>query len=499
MENTLEKQNELLKDYPQLKEAIDNSGIAEAQALEYITFFLPYIKDLTEFSAEMKNINYKDPSPEDSEKSKELRIKFMKNRTASEKMKKTLKEHSLKIGNFIQGIYNVIEKNSSEYEQTLMYAEKFTENKEIERKESLRKARALELGQYLEDVSLYPLGEISEEAYQGILQGQVAVAKQKEEYERLTKVQSERALLLFPFRFIIDESKWNLLISDNTLAKLSETDFGALLQDAERAKEEKDNQEREEREKQAKINDRAKILSALGYKFDAEKKGYLLKLTDSLTLFIFEYSLEDDEEKFSEAIDIAKIEIEKVEKLKQEAIQKRNMLRDVRLKDLKPFDYVPVNSDLIANLNQTEWEAFYNSIKTAYEDKIENIRLEEEAKKNKAELRTSRLKRLEKYGFVLSEKEIDSMLRMTNEGYDNYINTLEVGWQKQQDDLKAEQEAGMKDKEKMNSLYDLLKDFIEKAGTMEFKSKKYKNAHININLKLDELNNNIHTFLNPKK
>lgn len=497
MEKQLTKPSNLLNDFPQLKETIEKSGLKEKDATNYLNEFIPFISELTVLSSEMKNINFENPSPEDSEKAKELRIRFMKNRTGSEKMKKALKEMSLKTGNFIQGIYNVIESNSSPNEEKLDYVEKYAEKKEAERKESLRKSRALELGQYMSNTEMFPLGEISEEAYQEMLKGQIHAKKAKEEEENISTLQQERQGQLFPYRELFEQQQWDLFSSENYLGKLHGNDWVILLCDSKKAQEEKDAYIKLEQEKQKIINERLRTISGMGFVYDTVSGTHNLEVEKNVHAVINEADLNATQENFDKIISGANNIIELIEKTKQETIQKQNMLRDVRLKYFKEIEFVPndhMKKDL-GTISENDFRALFDNAKDIVKNKKENEKLQVQLKQQEEEKKHSRLKRLEKYGFALSEAEIVSMLKMTEDGFDNYISTLERGYQ----EAEKEKEAAKGDKEKMQGFVKQLESFISGTSQLEFKSKKYKNAHSAIELKLAALKENINSFLNPSK
>lgn len=483
---------------PEIKEAIENSGMTKQEAQSFLVSFVPNIKTLSELLPEVKKINTENPTEEDCASAKELRLKILKNRTASDNTKKSIKAEFLMKGNLVQGIYNIIEKVSKENEDALSNIEKFLEIKEANEKAELKAKREAELGKYMDNVSLFPLGEIAEEAYQDILQGQIQLKKSKEVAEQKALLETQRRDAINPYL------SRDFELPEIELADLSVKDFAGLLTNAKIVREEKEAERKLNEERQKIINGRINTLSSMGFSYNNKENNYFFAGTNfdgtfACELIINNEELNSSEKSFNDLLAAHANIIGKIEEAKQEEKKKKIALQEERVKELSAFDYVPASLDAIASLDTNEWPAFVASIKQAYDDKKEKELLQKQLDDQKKELKASRLKRLEKYGFILTEKEIESMLKMSNEGYDNYISTIERGWQKQQEDLKAEQEAAMGDKAKMQGLFSRLEDFMQGSAQLEFKSKKYKNAHIAIEKKLEELKQNINSFLTPNK
>lgn len=249
--------------------AIEKSGLDKKEAEEYVKAFFPHFTALAELKEQIAGIiNTADPTEEQCAQAKEFRLTYVKNRTGSEKKKKELKDLSLRKGNFIQALYNVVLAESEPDEEALMKIEKHNELKEAARKENLRKSRALELSAYMEDVSSYPLGDISEEAYQGILNGQKALKEKQQRFEERQKEFTQYANM-------------NEVLT-TALMDMPDKEYKELLADAKAAFEEKERNEELERNKQKRINERIEHLSSRGFTFDPEKKEYRRDLQTSI-------------------------------------------------------------------------------------------------------------------------------------------------------------------------------------------------------------------------
>lgn len=474
---------------PEIKEAIEKSGITKQEADGFLLNFIPNIKALSEFIPEVIKIETLNPTAEDCTIAKELRMKILKNRTASQTIKETLKAEFLQKGAFIQSVFNIIEGVSKKNEEKLAQIEKHIELKEAKAKAELKAKREEELGQYMDNVSLFPLGEIAEEAYQDLLKSQKALKREKEQEQIIIDLQIQRLNEMNPYSHLFSEETRINFINDNFLGRLTIADWANLFKDAKEAKEAKDNELKLEQERQKIINGRINTLSSMGFIFNQEKKEYCytgknLDGSFACELYVNDFELNSTEEAFHKLLGAHANIIGKIMEAKQEEQRKRNELVSARVKELEKFNYVPANLESIASLDANEWTAYRDSHKQAFEDRKEKEVLQKQLDDQKKELKASRLKRLEKYGFVLSANEIESMLKMSNEGFDNYVNTLEKGWQKQQDDLKAEQEASKNDKSKMIALTE---DLNELTTKYVFKSKKHNKTYEAANIKINEL------------
>jgi hypothetical protein len=129
---------------------------------------------------------------------REARLALREIRINADKLRKELKEDSLRYGRAVQGVYNVIETNIIPIEKHLEAQEKFKEIYEMQQREALR----IEREQLVFDVRQYMfanvnLGEITEEDFQRLWTGaklQADAAQQaalKAESDRIAKEQAE--------------------------------------------------------------------------------------------------------------------------------------------------------------------------------------------------------------------------------------------------------------------------------------------------------------------
>lgn len=177
---------------PTLTSLVTNSGLAITESEYYALEFLPFIKRFVALREEMKQINYENPTLEDSKTARRVRLAMVENRglaKGSLGKKEKLKEGFNLRANYIQTLHNSIEKASKIEEPKLEEVEKFVQIQEQKRIEALKKSRLDELSQYLTNAELIDLGRMEEDAYQQLLTtSKIAHAAQQ---EALRKKQEE--------------------------------------------------------------------------------------------------------------------------------------------------------------------------------------------------------------------------------------------------------------------------------------------------------------------
>lgn len=126
------------------------------------------------------------------------RLELKNIRVNVEKIRKTLKEDSLREGKAIDGIANVIKALIVPVEQHLETQEKFAEVRAAERKAKRHADRIEKLSQFVDDVSFYSLEDITDEQFTALLEQckksyeeQQAAIKQAE-LDRITAEKAEK-------------------------------------------------------------------------------------------------------------------------------------------------------------------------------------------------------------------------------------------------------------------------------------------------------------------
>lgn len=124
---------------------------------------------------------------------RECRLALRKIRVAGDKVRKDLKEDSLRRGKAIDGFYNILLHLTDEEERRLEEQEKFAERKEAERKAALKAEREDALRPYKIDTAFMQLGEMSAEAFDQFLTNTKLAHQAKIEAER--RAEEERIRL----------------------------------------------------------------------------------------------------------------------------------------------------------------------------------------------------------------------------------------------------------------------------------------------------------------
>lgn len=213
---------------------------------------------------------------------KELRLKFVKNRTQGiTKWHKVNKEYFLAGGRFIDAVKNKEISVNEEIEQKLNDAEKHFENIEAERIQKLQNERFEMLKEYVEDELDIPenLGFMSDEFFETFLTGTKAGhekrIKEREE-EKLKEEERQKKVILYNERKELLIPYWNHLKEDLKSAdygELPQESFDIILHEAKQSSKKYDEEQAEIR----KENERLKIEADKKAKEDAEKEKQRLK------------------------------------------------------------------------------------------------------------------------------------------------------------------------------------------------------------------------------
>lgn len=127
---------------------------------------------------------------EGMKKARKLRLQLKDIRTETENIRKKLKKESLLKGRAIDGLANLVKFIIVPLEDHLEEQEKFAQIQEKKRLDELEEGRVKKLSEYVEDVSIYDLRNMSEEAYTDLLESQKRwfEIKEKQEAEKEEKI-----------------------------------------------------------------------------------------------------------------------------------------------------------------------------------------------------------------------------------------------------------------------------------------------------------------------
>lgn len=167
-----------------VKDAV--SGLPENKIAQLQKVLIPMFDKLDEFESEYNGILERPMDEEASKDARELRLKMVKIRTGTEKIRKEQKKEFVLAGKAVDGIAALVTHQVSSKESKLQEIEDYFENQEKERKSKLAEIRIEELKDYDCDGSALGLGEMSEEIYKSFLTGT------KTNYETAQKAETDR-------------------------------------------------------------------------------------------------------------------------------------------------------------------------------------------------------------------------------------------------------------------------------------------------------------------
>jgi len=187
-----------MKKNNQLTTIVKESGLQQNKVDNLLESFTGHFEKAKRLSNVAKEIVVTDESQVDlMSKARDVRLDLKHGRGRVEETRKKLKEQSLREGRAIDGISNVIKALIVPVEEHLLKQEKFVEIRETERLEKIHEERVGKLSQYVEDISLYNLKDMSTEAFDNLLKlskkaiDDKKAAEIKVEKDRISKEKAE--------------------------------------------------------------------------------------------------------------------------------------------------------------------------------------------------------------------------------------------------------------------------------------------------------------------
>jgi len=181
-----------------LIEIVEQSGLEKTQAQTILDKFTEFFDKAKVWEAKARKIVVTEETQVSVMKeAREARLALKEIRVEAEKVRKELKERSVREGKAIDGIANVIKALVVPIEEYLEKQEKFAEFKATERKESVNAERISQLQQYVPDTNMYNLKDMSEEGFQGLLKSSMFAfnthkeAEAQAEVARVAKAQAD--------------------------------------------------------------------------------------------------------------------------------------------------------------------------------------------------------------------------------------------------------------------------------------------------------------------
>lgn len=167
------------------------NGLSVESAKLVIEAFAPLYLSAFELVKAGKAFEVKDANDKEGmAKARAMRLKLRQVRCEAENVRKTLKEESLRYGKAIDRVAHVVKDMIEPVEAELLEQEQIAERLEAFRKAELKRVREAELRPLGADVSQYPLGEMTEEAYRMLLD--LCTTQHQQRVEAAKKAEEER-------------------------------------------------------------------------------------------------------------------------------------------------------------------------------------------------------------------------------------------------------------------------------------------------------------------
>ena len=175
-----------------LVQVVETSGLEQTKGQILLRMFTPYFNRMAEIEGKINLLNKDNPSAQDVNAAREIRISLMKEvRKPAEKVKDEGKKSILIEGRLYDNLYGVINNTSKGLEMQCEQIEKFAELRDLKMREERKVKRIEQLSPYVPDISFYDLLNMPEDAFNTLLAtqraGQAALlAQQKQEEEEKT-------------------------------------------------------------------------------------------------------------------------------------------------------------------------------------------------------------------------------------------------------------------------------------------------------------------------
>jgi hypothetical protein len=318
-------------------------GIEETQALELTIGLNPILEDRAKLIERFNEIKDLEPTPENIEVFRKLRLEFQKNRTQGvNQWHKVVKEIPLRMGQLVDAVNRNESQTNKNYEEPLEAKEKHFERLEEQRIEALNKER-IELvakcgvdGTHLQLGSMTP--DVWEAYYSGVVskfeQEQERIAREEQERQKQIKIEqlhNKRKEIALPFYEF-----WDGLEKTLNFGEQSEDDFNNFIAKIKKAKSDNDAQieaqkiENERLKKEAEAKEKALEVERAKAKkeadeLEAKRQAELKAERDKQAKLEAELKAKKDAEEQAEKDRLAKIEADKkeAEKLAKAPIKKQ--------------------------------------------------------------------------------------------------------------------------------------------------------------------------------
>lgn len=184
----------------EITNAIKASDVETSTALQLQSSFDPLFRQAKEWAERAKEICVTDATQvSEMKKARELRLNLRSVRVEADKVRKRLKEDSLRYGKAVQGVYNVIEFLIVPIEEKLERDEKFAELAEKKRLQDLQEKRFAEYAEFQQYLPCTEFSGMKQEQFETMVENAKIIKKcaeekalrEKEEAEAKAKAEQE--------------------------------------------------------------------------------------------------------------------------------------------------------------------------------------------------------------------------------------------------------------------------------------------------------------------
>lgn len=262
-----------------IDELFENSGLELSTAQEIKGSYLPFLEKIHQTIDEAQSINKDNPSKEDEELARRLRLELVPNRTSAHKFKMARTEKLRIVKNIEDASYKLIENESKLVENELKEIEDFQENKRKAEQEKLKIEREEIALKYIDNPEFFPLGAMNQEQFDKFIEDQKLAKEARErieEEERKKEIAKAKAIELERVRkdkLLPYWSHFMILHPEADLGELNEEEFDAIYLKAKSKSEEeqkenkrlRDAAEKAEKEKIQFVKNLKKLLVSDGW------------------------------------------------------------------------------------------------------------------------------------------------------------------------------------------------------------------------------------------
>lgn len=178
----------------ELQLVAERSNLSHSKVQELLSNFGDSFKEANNLAVLANEIVITDESQTDKMKqARNARLKLKNIRVEVEHTRKGLKEESLREGKAIDGMANIIKALIVPVEEHLEKQEKFAEVREAERKSARYAVRVEKLAPYVDDVTVYSLTDLDDDAFDRLLAQAIETKQAKDKAEADAELERQSA------------------------------------------------------------------------------------------------------------------------------------------------------------------------------------------------------------------------------------------------------------------------------------------------------------------